>query len=392
MPAPDDGHIGTRIKEQRRLAHLNQRQLADRLPYSYSLLNQVECGARRATPDFVSAVADVLGIDAALLTSTMGDELHQDHPAAVVAPIREALDIYDLEPLPEPVCRPVAVLAAEADRVCQLVRAARLRKATGVLPGVIAELTHLAWTAPTTPVWRALASTYRTAHDITLKLGHPDLSQVALDRMYWAAERASDPHLAAVRQYKRALLYKSGSHSTGLRLIAEGHRLLEGETTREALAVSGQLHLGASALAARAGEGGLVDAHLASARNLAARVGGEAPEVHWLSFGARNADLHAFGAAVAMGCYDDALSRARSIRVPPSTLTSRRARFLVDRARAEMETGHLDSSLRHLAQARHVAPEQTRYYSGTKETITGLVHLSRRTPDSLAYMARWVGI
>ncbi|MFJ4769401.1 helix-turn-helix domain-containing protein [Streptomyces uncialis] len=392
MPVPDDDPTGARIKEQRRLAHLSQRQLADRLPYSYSLLNQVECGARRATGDFIEAVADILGIDAALLTGANPDGVRPGGIAAVVAPIREALDIYDLEPLYGPDPRPADVLSAEADRVCQLVRAARLRKATSILPDVITELTCLAWASPATSVWQALASTYRTAHDITLKLGHPDLSQVALDRMYWAAERASDPHFAAVRQYKRALLYKAGSHGVGLRLIAEGLQLLEGETTREALAVSGQLHLGASALAARAGQYGLVDTHLASARGLAARVGGEAPEVHWLSFGNRNTDLHTFGAAVAMRHYDDALSQARSMQVPPSTLTSRRARFLVDRARAEMETGHPDASLRHLAQARRAAPEQTRYYPGTRETISGLVHLGRRMPDSLGHLARWVGI
>ena len=34
MPAPTDDHTGTRIKEQRRLARLTQRQLADRIPYS----------------------------------------------------------------------------------------------------------------------------------------------------------------------------------------------------------------------------------------------------------------------------------------------------------------------------------------------------------------------
>lgn len=75
MPASDDDQTGIRVRQQRRLAHLSQRRLADRLPYSYSLLNQVECGARRATPDLVSAVADVLGIDAALLTGTTSDVL-----------------------------------------------------------------------------------------------------------------------------------------------------------------------------------------------------------------------------------------------------------------------------------------------------------------------------
>src|SRR5690606_16858621 len=45
MPTRDDDHTGTRIKEQRRLAGLTQRELSDRIPYSYSWLTQVECGA-----------------------------------------------------------------------------------------------------------------------------------------------------------------------------------------------------------------------------------------------------------------------------------------------------------------------------------------------------------
>ncbi|MFJ7589718.1 helix-turn-helix domain-containing protein [Streptomyces sp. NPDC097617] len=49
MPAPDDDHTGSRIREQRHLARLTQRELADRIAYSLSLLSQVECGARPAT-------------------------------------------------------------------------------------------------------------------------------------------------------------------------------------------------------------------------------------------------------------------------------------------------------------------------------------------------------
>ncbi|WP_432075907.1 hypothetical protein [Streptomyces wuyuanensis] len=41
MPTLDADSTGARIKEQRRLARLTQKQLADRLPYSYSLLNPV---------------------------------------------------------------------------------------------------------------------------------------------------------------------------------------------------------------------------------------------------------------------------------------------------------------------------------------------------------------
>lgn len=393
MPFADDEHTGTRIKEQRKLARLSQRELADRIPYSYSLLNQVECGARPATASLCAAVADALRIDVTILTGQPSVSDTQHHRLAVlVRPIREALDVYDLGPVDGLIVRPAAVLVSEADRVCQQVRATHLRQAAEVLPALMVELTHTVWTAPSTPVWQALASMYRTGADITLKWGFLDLSRLALDRMHWAAERASDPCLAAIRQYKRALLYKTGCHDVGLRLIADGHGLIAGQTSREALAVAGQLHLGASALAARAEDGTLVDRHIAAAADLAGRVGGEAADVHWLSFGQRNTALHAFGAKVTMRRYDDALTAARTMKLPASTLTSRRARFLVDRARTEMETGHLTASLRHLAEARQAAPEQTRYYPGTRETINGLVHLSRRTPDTLGHMAKWIGL
>ncbi|MFI1884713.1 helix-turn-helix domain-containing protein [Streptomyces jumonjinensis] len=393
MPVQDEDDIGARIKAQRRLARLTQRELAARMPYSYSLLNQVECGRRTATIAFISAVARALRIDVRTLT---GPPAVSDSPPgrrAILAPIREALDLYDLGPADALTCRSATALVAETDRLCQQVRATHLRQASQDLPGLIIELTHTAWSKPSTPVWQALASAYRTASDIALKVGYLDLARLALDRMAWAAERASDPCLAAIRQYKRALLYKAGdTHGTGQRLIAAGQRLIGEETSREALAVSGQLHLGASALAARSEDQAAVETHLAAARALADRVGGEAGEIHWLSFGHRNTDLHDFGAAVAMRQYDDALGKAQKIKLSASTVTSRRARFLVDRALVEMETGHLETALKHVAEARRAAPEQVRHYPGTRETISGLVHLSRRTPDSLGYMARWIGL
>jgi transcriptional regulator with XRE-family HTH domain len=394
MPNLDDDHTGTRIREQRRLARLTQRQLADRIPYSYSLLNQVECGARPATGDFVAAVARALNVDVTTLTGQpYVTELQRDRLAELVRPIREALDLYDLGTNPDLTVRPAAVLVAEANRLCEQVRATHLRNAARALPGAIAELTHSAWESPSTELWQALASTYRTAHDITVKLGYYDLSAVALDRMAWAAERASDPCLGAVRQYMRALVYfREGEYTIGQRLVTSGHGIVgQAETTREALAVTGQLHLGGSVIAARAENVSAVVDHISQARQIAARIG-DASDVHWLSFGPANVALHRMSAAVEMGQYDNALKQARKIRLAPSVATSRRAHFLIDQARTEMETGHTDAALDHLVQARRTAPEQTRYHPGARETIRGLVHLARRTPDTLNYMAEWVGL
>jgi transcriptional regulator with XRE-family HTH domain len=391
MPAPDDDHTGSRIREQRRLARLTQRELAERIPYSLSLLNQVECGARPATPGFVAAVAHTLRVDSSKLTGPPAvTALPADRLITLVAPIREALDRFDLGPNPDlAAVRSVSDLIAEADTLCQQVRATHLRAAAKALPALIVELTHTVWTAPATESWRALASAYRTAHDVALKLDYPDLARVALDRMGWAAGRASDPCIEAVQRYKRATLWRC---ATSAPLITSGQALLAGETSREALAVTGQLHLGLATVAAKAEDGAAVETHLAAAREMADRVGGEAGNVHWLSFGRANVRLHELGTAITMNNFDEALGRARTLRLPASTLTSRRARYLVDRALVEMEAGSPRTSLRYLAEARKVAPEQTRHLPGTRTTIRGLVHMSRRAPDSLGGMARWIGL
>ncbi|GGZ67070.1 helix-turn-helix domain-containing protein [Streptomyces echinoruber] len=396
MPALEEDHTGARIAEQRKLARLTQRQLADRLPYSYSLLTQVECGARPATADFVAACAKALNVDVTVLTGQpYVTELQRDRLAELVRPIRESLDLYDLGPNPDLTVRPAEQLIAGAGTLCEEVRATHLRKAARDLPGLIAELTHTAWSTPSTELWQALASAYRTAHDISVKLGYYDLSAVALDRMDWAAQRASNACLAAVRQYMRALMYfREGEYRIGQRLVASGHSVVaQADKTREALAVTGQLHLGASVISARAEDAAAVKVHIGEARRIAKRIG-DASDVHWLSFGPTNVDLHEMSAAVEMRQYDDALKKARKISkaLPSRLATSRRAHFLIDRARTEMETGNTEDALKSLVEARRVAPEQTRYHPAARETITGLVHLSRRTPDTLNHMAAWIGL
>ncbi|MDX3311607.1 helix-turn-helix transcriptional regulator [Streptomyces sp. ME08-AFT2] len=392
MPSPDEDHTGTRIREQRKLARLTQKELSQRIPYSQSLINAVERGARAASIDFTASVAHALRIDVTALTGQpYVTELQQDRLAALVRPIREALDLYDLDP--DPTTRPTPVLVAAANDLCQQVRATRLRNAAIALPDTITELTAAAGQTPSTQLWQALASTYRTAHDIAVKLGYYDLSAVALDRMAWAAERASDPCLSAVRQYMRALVYfREGEYRIGRRLITAGLAAVDqAPAGREAAAVRGQIHLGGSVLAARARQQTALDDHLAAAEGIAAEIG-DASNVHWLSFGPANVAMHRMSAAVEMRRYDDALDQARTVKLPAGLATSRRAHFLIDRARAEMETGRTDAALTHLVEARRAAPEQTRYHPGARETISGLVHIARRTPDTLSQMATWVGL
>ncbi|MFB7454029.1 helix-turn-helix domain-containing protein [Streptomyces sp. NPDC056194] len=394
MPTPDNGHTGKRIAQQRKLARLTQRELADRIPYSYSWLTQVECGARPASVDFTAAVARALRIDVTVLTGQpYVTQLQEDRLAELIRPIRESLDLYDLGDDAEVITRPASELMAATEELCARVRATHLHRAAAALPDVITELTALCWRAPTTDLWRALASAYRTAHDVTVKLGYFDLASVALDRLGWAAERASDSRLAAIRQYFRGLVYfREGEYAIGLRLIRSGHAFLDAaDTSREALTVAGQLHLGGSVLAARAEDASAATAHIASAREYAGRVG-DASRVHWLNFGPVNVALHEMSVAMEMRHYDEALRQAKAIKLPAGIATSRRAHYFIDRARMEMELGYTEASLKSLWAARRTAPEQTRYHPGARETVRGLVHLSRRAPQTLGSMAAWVGM
>ncbi|MBO8199721.1 helix-turn-helix transcriptional regulator [Streptomyces smyrnaeus] len=447
MRGLEEEHAGVRIAHQRKLAGLTQRGLAARLPYSYSLLRQVEEGRKNASPDLVSAVARELRIDVTVLTGQpYVTELQQDRLAALIRPIREALDLYDLYDVSDLShtsdgrhasdgrhvsdrhdmsdqraadrrdvsdrcavsgphdaggtraqhdARTPAQLAAQADELCRMVRATQLSKAAHALPAFIAEVTAAAHRSRTTALWQTLGSAYRTAHDIATKLGFYDLATIALDRLGWAAERGSDPLLAAVRQYMRALTYfREGEHTIGLRLIDAGHRVLSRvdsaeQEARDTLVVRGQLHLGASVIAARAHDADAVGSHLREAASYARRTG-EAERVYWLSFGPANVAVHEVSAQVEMRRYGKALEKSRDVRLPHGWPMSRRAHFYVDRARAEMETGHSDAALGSVVTARKLAPEQTRYHPGARETISGLVAQRRRTPDSLDNMAAWL--
>jgi transcriptional regulator with XRE-family HTH domain len=395
MPtSPDGDHTGTRIAHYRKLARLRQRDLADRIPHSYSLLTQVEAGHKPASPDLIAAVAQALRIDVTTLTGQpYTTELQQDRLDSLVRPIREALDLYDLGADPDLSPRPLPRLLAAADDLCQLVRATKLNSAARALPAVMAELTTEAHRSGASQAWAALGSTYRTAHDLTVKLGFYDLSAVALDRMGWAAERASDPLLGAVRQYMRALVYfREGECAIGQRLVASGHRFVDqAETSRSSMAVSGQLHLGASVLAARARDRDLADLHLAEAAALADRTG-EASEIHFLSFGPTNVQAHTVSAHMEFRRWGHALDVATAVRVPATWATSRRAHLCVDRARSEFETGRTDAALASINEARELAPQQTRYHPGARETIKDLVHHARREHGNLLHLATWIGL
>ncbi|MHA6764659.1 helix-turn-helix domain-containing protein [Streptacidiphilus sp. PAMC 29251] len=394
MPASTPESIGQRIARYRKMRHLTQTGLAEKAGVSISLLSKIEQGNKQSTPSVTASIARVLAVQVAdLVGQPYLAELQADQLDVLIQPIRWALDVYDLGVDPEISPRPLADLAEEAERMCMLIRATDLRTAASELPALILETTTAAHTELSDQAWAVLASTYRTAYDVCTKLGYQDLSALALERMAWAAERGSDPIVASIRQYLRGLAYlRAGEYRTGRRLVAVGAATAAlAEPGRARDVVTGQIHLGGAVLAARDKDGDAADGHLAAAGAIAERTG-DAAKVYWLSFGPFNVVAHRVSALVDQDLYAKALDVAKTVMVPDDWPASRAAHHRAEIARAQLWTGRTDEALRSLLAARQLAPQQTRYSTGVRETIAGLLSARRAAPESLSNYAAWVGL
>lgn len=394
MPRPTDEHAGVRIARSRKLRRLTQRELADRAHLSYSTVTKVEQGNMPASPAVIGAVARALSVPVTDLTGQPYlEELQADHLDGLLEPIREALNVYDLGADPEITPRSLDELHTAAEHLCAMVRATDIKQAAATLPSLICEATTAAHAVPSTRAWQILASTYRTAYDVASKLGYVDMAGIALDRLEWAAERASDPVLGAMRQYMRALAYLRSSHyRTGHRLISVGTAMLDqAEASRERDVVRGQIHLGAAVLSARDRDKDTATSHLEQARVIARKTG-SAERVHWLSFGPTNVAVHTVSVLAELDNYGEAVEAASTIRMSDDWPPSRVAHHYAEVARAQVWTGQTDEAFKNLVKARHKAPQQTRYHPMVRETFAAVAHARRTTPDTLTNYGHWLGM
>lgn len=394
MPSSAGEHTGARIKHARKVRRLTQRELADLSHISYSTITKVEQGVMPASPSVIGALARALSVPVAELNGQPYlEELRADQLDGLINPIREALNVYDLGPDPDVRPRSVPELEDEADRLCAMVRATNIKQVAAELPGLICEATTVAHLEPVDRNWRLLASAYRTAYDVTTKLGFPDLCTVALDRLEWAAQRASDPVLGGMRQYLRALAYlRASDYKTGKRLIGLGMSALEqAESGRVLDVVTGQLHLGAAVLAARDKDKALAEEHLGEARRLA-KLTGPAEKVHWLSFGPTNVQVHRVSVLAELDLYPEAVQQALTVAIPDGWPPSRVAHHHTEVARAQMWTGDTGAAFKSLLKARKLAPQQTRYQPIVRETYAGLDAARRQMPDTFSNFGAWLGM
>ncbi|MFG2149022.1 helix-turn-helix domain-containing protein [Streptomyces sp. NPDC048696] len=398
MPQSVEEHTGTRIARIRKQRGLTQQGLAMRASVSKSLLSKAECGQQPAFPALVSACARALGVTTSdLLGQPYAEELRRDRMDALIQPIREGLENWDIALDWDSAPRPAALIRADVQQALVQRRQAQYTDMVRDLPALIDESVHAVHTTAGNEqrlAYECLAGTFRCVFTVAWNFGYIDLATVALDRLAWTAPRADEPGLAAMHAYLRAQTsMSSGRYDVGMRVIDRALRDLEGQDARRPAgieAMRGVMHLRAAVLAGRMKDREHADSRLAEAHALA-RTTGELPDFG-VTWGPTNVGVHAVAIASEMDDFGRAVELANDVRIPRGWTRSRAGHHWMDLGRAHAWAGHPEQALDCLQQARRIAPQQTRYHPTVRESVLALKRRERARNSSLAQYAEWVGI
>ncbi|TYB58039.1 helix-turn-helix transcriptional regulator [Nonomuraea sp. PA05] len=392
----DQGRIGPRIAEARKLAGLTQDGLAMLVPCSKSLVSQVERGSKSATPWFIAAVARALRIDVTDLTGQpyRGSTGHADRVHASIPAIRVALNYWDVPPELEAEPRSLNALRQDVRAVVALLDKIDYVELGKRLPGLIEELAfllHDSVGAGRRTVAEMLLHVFVAAKSIAYRLGYVDLTSVAVDRATQAARETDDPALLAyVAEERSQVFFASAAYRAGLTFLDRAHRSFDAliSESEPGLAVTGSMHLRSAILSARMHpRSSEAWEHLDLAREYAARIGRDT--IHYgLSFGPSNVRIHEIAAAIELEDPDEALRRNEGF-APPRTLSPERSsHHYIDLARVQLMAGKADRALTSLKNADRISPQHTAYHPMARETVRGLLGAHARIPEPLRSLAR----
>ncbi len=399
--------IGERIALIRRRRGLSQAKLAGLVGRSESWLSQVERGARPIERlGILGELARVLDVPVSELTGApprvVRDPAEQ-HVAVEV--MRLSLSAFDFLALlirpesdgsvPEP---DLADMRAKVDRAWRLTHASDYTNLAPLFSSLLADgerAAHAITGERRAEVFELLALTYQAVAAIMSKLGETELSWVAAERSIMAAERAGLPLLSLAGVYRLAQTFVStwrldqAERVAASGALAVASQLVDG--TPEGVSLYGALNLVRAVVASRRGNGAIAWQAMGEAVRAAAVLGGDRNDYD-TEFGPSNVAVHAVAAAVELGDAGEALRRAVNVRTEALS-AERRARFLIDLARAYGQRRETDGAVTALKSALELTPEQVQYHPLVRELVRDLLRRGRRRPNpELLRLARTVGV
>jgi transcriptional regulator with XRE-family HTH domain len=395
---PDHPTLGERVKELRAEQGLSQKALADILKKSVSWVSQVERGEIEVRDlGTLQRLAAALGATSReLVELQLGESAGEaERQRPYVEQLRLALAGH---PAPQavfgaPARRPAGIvidrLREQVARAWELVHAAAYEDLGPLLAELIPKLelaSRMRADDERRQVLALLSDAYQVAAAMLVKVGDHGAGWIAADRAIGAAERDGDRRLMMAGQYRMAhTLYGAEERALTMHVLRQavasaGH--LGPTDDAGLLSLTGACALLLAVLDAREGDAGAAERNLRVARQLAAHVGPGRNE-YGTEFGPANVAVHAVSVAVELGNANDALRRAGAVDTDGLS-PERRARFLVDVARAHAQRQQVDDAVRALERAEAIAPAEIRELRIVRQLVDDLEHFAgRRTIPGL---------
>ncbi|WP_328808662.1 helix-turn-helix domain-containing protein [Nonomuraea montanisoli] len=382
---PPELATGARIQLLRERRGMSRTVLAGLVGRGPSWLKKIERGERELRSyELLNRLATALGInDLSLLTGAQSP-VPVNAAAAGMAPfipgVRDAVRGHlwahdtgnDL-----PVLDVLRGRVAEAWRLWHTSRFQR-SEVGALLPGLITDAQRLARSLDGRERREAsatLADVYRLTQQATAYACEPELYWIIADRARLASQDADDPLALAGAAWSFANgLRETGYAEEALAAVNEAADVLRPhleEGTDDLRGMYGALNLHAAITHAREGRDGDAWRHWDEANAVAQRLPKGYAQT-WTVFSQGNTDFHAVSVGVDLRTPGAALQRAESIDLKTVPSVERRARVLVEFARAYSQRDDKAGALHFMNRACDASPETVRYTPSARSLVAEL--------------------
>jgi tetratricopeptide (TPR) repeat protein len=373
--------LGRKIAAERRRRGLSQPELAKMIDRSVAWVSQVERGVRKvdrmSVLETLAAALEIplaeLAAEAPVIAAATGEP-----PGA--AGLRLVLSgAHSLRAMLNGRHSPVvSTLHTKARKAWELAHAGRYTELTGLLGNLVPDLETAARALPEAQrpeVLELMAETYQACSAALAKLGEPEAAWIAADRAMAAAERAGNPMLMAAGAFRLVFVFLAARHydqaEETARTAADALRQLADGGDPQAMSLWGGLTLQRAVIAARLNDPDAAYGHLERASQIAGRLG-EGRNDYNTEFGPANVGLYEIAIAVELG------DAGRALRVAATVDTTglsaeRRARMLIDVARAHAQRRQVHDAVAALREAEEITPEQVRSDDLVRQLVSDLL-------------------
>jgi transcriptional regulator with XRE-family HTH domain len=387
--------LGRKLADARRRRGLSQPELARMIGRSVAWVSQVERGVRRIDRmSVLEILADTLGIPLAELAaeSPVVAAVNEEQPGAAglrlvlsgAWSLRAMLNGHEVPLVDE--------VRGKVDRAWSLTHEARYADLAALLGGLVPELESGARAVADDvrpEMFDLLASAYQACSAALAELDEPEAAWIAADRGMAAAERAGNPLLVAAGAFRLVIVFLGARYyaqaAEVTRTAADALWHIADNGTPEAMSMWGALTLQRAVTAAHLGDAAAAYEFLDRARPVAERTGPGRNDYN-TEFGPANVALYEIAVAVELGDAGRALRVASAIDTAGLS-PERRARMLIDVARAHAQRRQVADAVAALRQAEELTPEQVHAHALVRQVVADLEAMQNPPSPELAALS-----